>query len=496
MQKSQARQYRARTAAVTRAKSAELRASGPGRSGILDPRRARLPAVVLAGLTVAAITFTILPAHHTLLQASPSSSEYRLGPLDKVRVKVFEWRATRDEVYEWTALNSEFVVNSSGRVALPLIGEIPATGMTTAALARSIGESLRTRMGLVETPDASVEILQYRPFYVTGQIEKPGEYPYRPNLTVLQAASIAGGLQRMAEQGMLRLEREAIATRGDLQLYSMEMSSLLARSARINAEFNGRSAIEFPVALRERASETPIAALMAQEELIHRARMQAFDTNVAALESLKAYLEKEVTSLNAQLEAHDRQVVSMRKDLDAVRTLVSKGLATVSRQTATERAEAQLVGERLRVESNLMKAHQEISRCDLALVELRNKRSTEATTELRLAHSRIEELGRRSDTAENLLYETETIAPMLVSDSGRRQRPQPRYTIVRLRNGQALEIAATEGTPLEPGDTLKIDVPAVRALPGGRMPDLDGPKILSGIKLLSHQPPASGERGN
>lgn len=461
--------------------------------GAQQRSRRRLGRMGLAAIVVGGL---LLPLPRgDLLAAAPTSTEYQLGPLDKIKVKVLQWRASRDEVYEWTSLNSEFVVNASGRVALPLIGEIPATGLTTVSLARSIAEHMRSRLGLVEAPDATVEILQFRPFYATGHVEKPGEYPYRPGLTVLQAITIAGGQQRTPEQGLSRLEREAIATRGDLQLYSMEMTALLARGARLAAEVNGSARIEFPIALRERSVEAGVAAVMVQEEMIHRARLQAFDTQVSALEGLKAYLEQEVASLKGQLAAHDRQVASMRRDLEAVRTLVSKGLAITSRQNALERAEAQLIGERLRVDSNLMKAHQEISRCELSLLELRNKRSTELTAELRTANGRMDELAKRADTAERLLYETEVIAPIFVSD-GTRQRAQAKYAIVRMQGNEAIEIAATEGTRIEPGDTIKVERPAIDMPAAGRLPDGEAPKVLSSVKMLSHQVTQSKERGN
>ncbi|NJO31782.1 MAG: hypothetical protein HC869_00255 [Rhodospirillales bacterium] len=269
--------------------------------------------------------------------ASDATTEYRLGPQDKIRLSVYEWRASRDEVYEWKALNTEYVVNGSGRLSIPLIGEIPAAGKTTAVLAQEIGEKLRERMGFVTAPDISVEVAQFRPFYVTGDVEKPGEYSYRPGLTVLQAVTIAGGPQRGAAQGQTRLEREAIAARGELQLYSNEMSALLARNARLTAELRESDSIDFPVALRERQTDTSVATILAQEELIHETKQRTFDNQVSALEKLKDYLVKEVASISSQIEVHDKQVESMKRELGDVKSLVAKGLSTVARQGLLER---------------------------------------------------------------------------------------------------------------------------------------------------------------
>ena len=59
-----------------------------------------------------------------------------------------------------------------------------------------IAEQFRQRMGFVEAPSVSIEIAKFRPFYITGDVQHPGEYAYRPGLTVLQALSLAGGYYR------------------------------------------------------------------------------------------------------------------------------------------------------------------------------------------------------------------------------------------------------------------------------------------------------------
>src|SRR5205814_1909785 len=133
-------------------------------------------------------------------------------------------------------LNGEFLVDPSGNVFLPLVGEIPAQNRTTAELANSISDRLQSRVGLADRPDASVEVSEFRPFYIVGNVEHPGNYPYRPGMTVLQAVSIAGGWQRLLDANLLRLEREAITSRGDLRVVGAERDALLARRARLDAE--------------------------------------------------------------------------------------------------------------------------------------------------------------------------------------------------------------------------------------------------------------------
>src|SRR5690606_2888892 len=212
----------------------------------IAPRRCfkRFPrAIALAILAMLALPLAPAPSF------ADATAEYLLGPQDRIRVKAFEWRATRDEIFEWKALNSEYVVSASGKVSLPFVGEIPANGITTAELSKSIAQALSERMGLAASPDISVEVVKFRPFYIMGNVDKPGEYAFRAELNVLQAVTIAGGLQRASDAR--RLERDVIAAKGDLSINALEVSSLLSRKARLEAELKNRDTIEFPKQLAD-----------------------------------------------------------------------------------------------------------------------------------------------------------------------------------------------------------------------------------------------------
>ena len=90
------------------------------RMGRWASARIALSGVVLTFLVTAPIAHAGAPVSE---QASANiETDYKLGALDKIRVKVFEWRPSRDEVFEWAALNAEYTIGASGKLALPLIG--------------------------------------------------------------------------------------------------------------------------------------------------------------------------------------------------------------------------------------------------------------------------------------------------------------------------------------------------------------------------------------
>ncbi|WP_269930506.1 polysaccharide biosynthesis/export family protein [Aminobacter sp. HY435] len=396
-----------------------------------------------------------------------SAGEYLLGPQDKVRLKIYEWRASRDSIFEWTALNDQFTVGADGNMSLPFVGSINAAGTAPGALGASIGRLLMERMGLGRAPDVAVEVVQFRPFYVVGQVKNAGEFPYRPGLTVLQALSIAGGLQTREERTD-RLEREVISGRGDLNLLALAGTNLLARKARLQAELANADDIAFPEALTRRAGESAVALAMEQEKLVFTARKDGMRTQLQALNGLKEFLQKEQTSLEAQLALYDEQIELVKKELTGVSTLVDKGLSAAPREIALERALAQVRSDRLAAETAVFRARQEISRTDVSILDVSNRHTTEVSESLRETQAQMNEVSRKADTAMQMLRDSEITAPRLLAMRNRNEEAEPIYVLMRTTpEGKSTEIPATEATQIEPGDTVKIKIPLPKLDEGG-----------------------------
>ncbi|MFN3586330.1 MAG: polysaccharide biosynthesis/export family protein [Moraxellaceae bacterium] len=110
------------------------------------------------------------------------ASDYKLGPGDRLSVTVFNEKE----------LSLEVRLSDAGTLSFPLLGEIRAQGMTIGMLQELLTEQLRA--GYLVNPQVYVTILEYRPFFVSGEVNKPGSFPYQPGLTVRKAVSMAGGL--------------------------------------------------------------------------------------------------------------------------------------------------------------------------------------------------------------------------------------------------------------------------------------------------------------
>jgi polysaccharide export outer membrane protein/exopolysaccharide production protein ExoF len=411
-------------------------------------------AFCLATLHVASVGATEAGAN------TSAQADYKLGPQDKVRIKVYEWRPSRDEIYEWTAFKAEYTVNPSGYLSLPLLGDVSVKGMSTTELAHDLGERLKDRMGLLESPDATVEVVEFRPFYIVGAVEKPGEYPYRPGLTVLEAYAIGGGKPR-STLGSARLEREAITTRGDLNAYVLETQSLLARMARLQAELSDASEISWPPQFKGRMDSTgSIANAVKQEKLVFDMRRDAYKTQVSSIEQLRTFLEQEVSSLEDQLKVHSVEGDTIKTEYDMVKKLYAKGLTAAPRKLALQRNMAQVDGERLRLEASLMRARQEISKTKISIVDLQAKRSSDISTEMQKAQARLDELKGRTETSKNLLYETEILAPQSLASDENAKTMQPIFKILRRGGTLSSEQVVSQDTAVNPGDTVMVEQPS------------------------------------
>lgn len=127
--------------------------------------------------------------------ALPAAASYRFGVADKVRLIVFNE----------PTLSGEFTVSSAGMLSLPLIGDVPVQGKTSSEVIATVTKLLAD--GYLRDPKVNIDILTYRPFFILGEVGKPGEYPYSNGLTVMNAVATAQGFTYRAQKSKVFLKR-------------------------------------------------------------------------------------------------------------------------------------------------------------------------------------------------------------------------------------------------------------------------------------------------
>jgi polysaccharide export outer membrane protein len=124
-----------------------------------------------------------------------AGGDYVLGTGDEVRLTV----------YGEDDLSGQYTVGSTGVVALPLVGNVDAAGHTVGQFEAAVRAKLVE--GYIKDPRVSAQVVNYRPFFILGEVAKPGSYPYVNGMTVLSAVATAGGYTYRADHGDIRVIR-------------------------------------------------------------------------------------------------------------------------------------------------------------------------------------------------------------------------------------------------------------------------------------------------
>ncbi|WP_454883793.1 polysaccharide biosynthesis/export family protein [Sphingomonas oryzagri] len=136
-------------------------------------------AFIAAGSAMAASSGDVDPT--AIAAVSPVENGYRLGAGDKIRISV----------YGEDGMTGEYLVSETGTISFPLIGDFPVGNRTVSETREALQE--RLSRGIVNNPRVSAQILSFRPFYILGEINRPGQYPYSIGLTINSAVATAQG---------------------------------------------------------------------------------------------------------------------------------------------------------------------------------------------------------------------------------------------------------------------------------------------------------------
>jgi protein involved in polysaccharide export with SLBB domain len=164
-------------------------------------RLLRISVVCVIGLGLMTACSSSSSTPRTVAAAATTGGEsgvegYRLGAGDRVRVTVFRH----------VDLSGEFQLDGEGFFAMPLVGEIQGGGLNSRQLETEIEKRLKDG-GYLVNPQVGVEVLNYRPFYIIGEVNNPGSYQYVNGMTVINAVALAGGFTYRADQGDIVINR-------------------------------------------------------------------------------------------------------------------------------------------------------------------------------------------------------------------------------------------------------------------------------------------------
>lgn len=361
-------------------------------------------------------------------------------------------------------LRQRAVIQIDGTITIPIIGTIRAAGskpsevqatvegILTSKVLRQRTSSGRDNQILLQPGDVALTVAEYRPVVVGGDVQTPGQYPFRPLMTVRHALALSGGVS---------LVRGRAATTGiDGVEYDRERKSILleyaresARLWRLTAELQGSDEIK----------DRPLGAVsVPQTALTEFVRIEARALKLALANHAKegAYLrsavhqaEEQITSLLKQEQEERRGVEADSDELDRLTRLLGTGSVVNQRVTDSRRAVLLSSTRRLQTATRLAEVRQLRDEFAWRLSKLDSQRELELLRDVREARGRLAELVTRLDgTGQKLAL------------LGRmRAKTQPGLSattdllIVRRSGAEWSRIPANEETELQPGDALEVE---------------------------------------
>ena len=366
-----------------------------------------------------------------------------LGISDTLRIKVVQWKAGSSTFEEWSALSGDYVVGADGNVNFPMLSPVESAGKTSSELAATLGSTLQQTLGLRTAPTVTVEISEYGPIYVTGDVGSPGEYPFAPNLTVVKAIALAGGERRSADAAA-RPEREMLTTTGALDVLQEEYRRLLIRRARLDAELGGLDQIAVPAELEGAAD---LSALVTAETAILSAQRRQAEAQTSSLTDQVALLNRQIDTFGQKQTATEARLVTARDQLEKITALSDDGLALSSRVTSLETNVSDLESRLLDTQTTTMQAQQDIAAAEREQARLTDQRLSDVSLERQTVDGQIAELQLKMRTQQGLVQEAAIFTGVTVPGDA-----APTISYVIVRNGE--DVPATLNTSIEAGDVV------------------------------------------
>jgi polysaccharide export outer membrane protein len=388
-----------------------------------------------------------------LCSAAQARADYRLQVGDVIEIAVARMPELRQRV----------PVQLDGSIAFPMLGNLSVAGLTPSEAQAKIQVVLATkvfrqRMSDGRESDTSIDhdevtatVVQFKPIYVNGDVAKPGEYSYRPLITVRQAVALSGGYELMRyrttnpilESADLRAEYETLWT---------QFAKEQAHVWRLKAELGEQKNLD-----QSTLRDLPVARSTITELLgLEAAQLKARQTD---LEREKAFLRHAITQgaeqiqvLSEQQKEDDQGAKADVEELQRTIDLYGKGSLPSPRVADSRRAVLLSSTRRLQTMAQLMQIKQQQDGFSRQVEKLDDQRRIDLLRELQDAEMKLSEIrAKLQSTAEKLQY-TSIAKSQLVRGGG----SQPEIIVVRAGDKGRERVAVNEETELEPGDVVEV----------------------------------------
>ena len=422
---------------------AQAKGRRPAVAPSLEPSRIALPQAATVPPTVALAAAgksdqPTGPASRAVPSSPPRAINETLTIASADRISI--------KIQGQTELSGEYRINDDQTISVPVIGRVPVTGLDAAGLERTLSERLARLVG--REAYVTVEVIEYRPVFISGYVSKPGTAPWKPGMTILQAVTVSGGTFRGSDSNGV----DGASTKRQRTID--DQKRVLATIARLTAEQNGAEKMELPPRLIALVGRKEAQELIDAQLTSFLSRRNATESHVSGLQRASALAKQELESLRAQRGRLGEQLKFRREQFTQLKVLYNKQFLRLDRLTEEELRIADL-------EEKVASLGVSISRTDSTLVGL--ERDLGNIRQDRRAIIDTDLLKLERDAAQ-LELEIEAAGPLARkvnrpgADADGAKQEVLLYEIVRQDGAAPKTLKADRNTLLRPGDMVVVSL--------------------------------------
>ena len=296
--------------------------------------------------------------------------EYRLAPGDRLKIVVFDQEQ----------LSGEFIVDGTGGILLPVVGPVGVAGLTVPEAQQLIQERLAD--GVLVHPVVSVRIPEYRPIFVTGDVRKPGSYPFMFGGSVKAAIAAAGGEGQGAEQLLSVVMSDFIMSDERVRQLEANRLGLRVRKARLEAQLSSAENFVMPQLVGLSPDVADFQLVYAAENDAFSKLLTIYHSQLDALQEQRPRIEAQIKAVIDQIATENNRLGIVNERLADLEKLFGKGLLT-KEVLINQRIEQALVQAELsRVEGQVANLRQAMGDLDVKIEEVKASYNRQALSEL------------------------------------------------------------------------------------------------------------------
>lgn len=396
------------------------------------------------------------------LVCNAAATEYKLAPGDVVEITIAG-------LPEW---HYRVAIQFDGTISLPTLGTLEIAGLTAAEMRNQIAAVLPTRLFREQTPegreytvvvlptDVAATVVEYRPIYVDGDVLTPGQYAFRPLMTVRQAVALSGGYSTMRANPTMSNPDQMVDMREDYNLHGLEYARDTVHLLRLQAELNDADTFEEKIPADLPVPAATLANLVRSERESLKFAQENHNQEITSIRAAMKQADEQIAVLAQQAKQEDSGAQADAEELEKLIKAFEAGSVPSTRVSEARRAMLLSSTRQLQTTVNMMEIQR--GRGDLArsLDRTINLRRIELLKDFRETSERLAESQLRLRSAGEKLQPGRTTLP----DQMLGTAAQPQIAIMRKVEQDWRRFPADVHTELLPGDVIEV------LLGSGQMP--------------------------